>query len=110
MDYLIRRGQTALILLDYTVNGNSLADTDISDLEFTFGGVSYLLSEDEIFWYSDENSYAVFLNEEATLALPLVASYQLKVLVDEQVGVSDVEYERIGDVLSKTPFESVTPA
>ena len=100
MEYEIRKGQTALILLTYTVNGEDLANFAPDEIEFTFGGVSYYLSDDSVYYDSEEGYYAVFLSQEATLALPMVASYQLKILKDGQVGLSDIGYERIGGALS----------
>ena len=99
MDYVIRKGQTATILLAYTVNGESLVDIAPDELEFTFGGVKYYLSDGDI--SLDEDGYSVYLSQEATMALPAVASYQLRVLKDGNVGVSDIEYERIGKALSE---------
>lgn len=99
-EYEIRRGQTALILLVYTVNGEPLADIAPDEIEFTFGGVQYYLTDGDIYFDDEEGYYAVFLSQETTLALKGVASYQLRVLKDGFVGGSDIEYERIGNALS----------
>lgn len=98
---LIRHGQTASIVLAYTVNGETLADYAPDELEFMFGGVQYLLSDGGIVWSDDENAFVVELDQTATFALPSTAQYQLRVLKDGVVGVSDIESVRIGAAISR---------
>lgn len=98
---LIRHGQTATIILAYTVNGESLADYAPDELEFMFGGVRYLLSNNGIVWSNDENAYVVDLDQTATFALPANTQYQLRVLKGGVVGVSDIESMRIGAAISQ---------
>lgn len=100
MEYLIRKGQTALIWLDVTANGLPLAEFDPDEIEFSFGGVQYYLSSGDVFLDVDENCYAVFLTQEQTFALPSTAPMQVRVLKDGQVGGTDITYWRIGSSLS----------
>lgn len=100
MDYLLRHGQTAVIRLDYTVNGQSLFSYDPDELEFSFGGKSYLLSDGGIVWDEDEQALVIYLDQTDTNALPATCSYQLRVLKDGQVGISSIGYIKVGMALS----------
>ncbi len=100
MEYEIRRGQTALIRLEYTVNEEPLADFTADELEFTFGAEKYYLSDGGIYFNDEEQAYCVFITQEQSFALPLVVSYQLRILKDGEVAPSDIEYMSIGDSLS----------
>lgn len=100
MDYNIRKGQTVLIRLDYTVNQEPLADYDADELEFTFGNATRLLSNNGIYYDATEDALCTFLTQEDTLALPTAAAYQLRILKDGEVTPSKIGYELIGDSLS----------
>lgn len=100
MEYLIRKGQTALILLDYTVNERPLADFAPDEVEFSFGGTSYYLSDGDVYLDEESRCYAVYLSQEQTFALPSVAAMQLRVLKDGEVGETGIDYVRIGASLS----------
>lgn len=100
MDYNIRKGQTALIRLVYTVNQEPLVDYDADELEFTFGNTTRLLSDDGIYYDETEDALCTFLSQEDTLALPTAAAYQLRILKDGEVTPSKIGYELIGDSLS----------
>lgn len=100
MEYRIRKGQTALIRLAYTVNQEPLADCDADELEFTFGNVTRLFTDDGIYYDETEDALCIFLTQEDTLALPTAAAYQLRILMDGEVTPSKIGYELIGDCLS----------
>ncbi len=98
---LLRHGQTATIVLDYAVNGETLEQYAPDEMEFMFGGVRYLLSDDGITWSDDEGAYVVELGQQATFALPSSVQYQLRVKKDGVVGVSDIEFLRVGAAISQ---------
>ena len=100
MDYNIRKGQTALIRLDYTVNQEPLADYDADELEFTFGNVTRLLTDNGIYYDATEDTLCTSLSQEDTLDLPTAAAYQLRILKDGEVTPSKIGYELIGESLS----------
>ena len=100
-DDIIRRGQTVLFRLDYTVNDEPLIDFSADDLEWTFGGVSYFLSNGDIYFDPDEQAYCVFLSQERTFALSDTATYQLRILKDGEVTPSRIEFMYIGESLSE---------
>jgi len=100
MEYSIRKGQTALIWLDVTANGLPLAEFDPDEIEFSFGGAQYYLSDRDVYLDDESGYYAVFLSQKQTFALPSTAPMQVRVLKDGQVGGTDITYWRIGSSLS----------
>ena len=110
MDYAIRKGQTALIRLAYTVNQEPLVNYDADELEFTIGEERRLLSDEGIYYDDNQEALVVFLDQEDTLALPAAAAYQLRILKDGEVTPSKIDYVLVGDSLSHEILGGDPPA
>ena len=96
MDYCLYKGETALIILDYTVNGEPLDEFQPDELEFSFGGIQYLLSDGGLIWDEGEQAFVLPLTQEQTFALPKACAYQLRVMKDGLVKPSATGYLLVG--------------
>lgn len=118
-DDLFNRGDTAYLLLDYTVNGEEMQDGAYQELELQLNrqgkyfNVKKMLSKGEIIWkenctYRDKEGveqtftgYVASLSQEETFSLrDSIVEIQLRVMIDGEVGSSKKQALDIGDVLS----------
>lgn len=119
MDSIFNRGDTAYLLLNYTVNGEPLVKDAYQELELQiniqgqYRSIKKLLSAGDIFWdenytYKDDQGqeqtftgYITTLNQEDTFAVSNGTSeIQLRVMVNNEVGSSPIEKLMIGNALS----------
>lgn len=115
---LFNEGDTACLLLNYTVNEEPMSEGAYDELEFQINPQLYissikkLLSQGDIQWrtvtYEDDNGdeqtftgYVVYLTQEDTFKMSGMFKYQLRVMVDGNVGSSSINELDIGTVLSR---------
>ena len=117
----MNRGDTAYLMLNYTINGEPLVDGAYQEIELQINkqgtdSIKKLLSTGEIKWgmieYEEEDKTKTFtgyyctLSQNETFSLRDGSSYvQLRVLVNDEVGSSDISYFDIGQTLSKKVLE-----
>lgn len=119
MSSVFNKGDTAYLLLNFTINGEPMQEGKYQELEFqinvqgNYRAIKKLLSKGEIFWdgnytYTDAEGqeqifagYIVSLDQEDTFLISQGnAEVQLRVLIDGEVGSSQIEELVIGDALS----------
>lgn len=115
---IFNRGDTACILLNYEVNGSPLVEGAYQELEFQinpqmyFNSVKKLLSKGEIVWdtveYEEEGQtetytgYVAYLTQEDSFRIGTgTSTCQLRVMMNGEVGSSELTEIDLGDVLSK---------
>lgn len=114
----MNRGDTAFLMLNYTLNGDPLTEGSYQEIELQLNpqgnamSVKKLLSLGEIQWgtvtYEDEHGdeqtftgYYAFLTQEETFALRNGTNrVQLRILVNDEVGSSAISNVSLGEVLS----------
>lgn len=118
----MNRGDTAYLLLDYTVNEAPLTEGDCQELELqinrqsTYSSVKKLLSDGGITWedgyqYEEDGEtksftgYVVHLTQEDTFKVDGTCSIQLRVMKDNEVGSSEITSINLGAVLSRKVLE-----
>lgn len=124
MSTVFNRGDTAYLLLDYTVNGEPMQEGEYQELELqinvqgNYRSIKKLLSVGDIFWddnytYIDADGneqtfsgYIVSLDQDDTFLVSQgQAEIQLRVLIDGEVGSSQIEELNIGNALSDEVLE-----
>lgn len=114
---IFNKGDTACLLLNYTVNGEPMVEGAYDELEFQINhqwnsnSIKRLLSQGEIAWetvtYEDDDGehtftgYVIYLTQEDTFKMNGTFTYQLRVMVDGNVGSSPINELDIGAVLSR---------
>lgn len=114
----MNRGDTAYLMLNYTLNGDPLTEDSYQEIELQlnpqgFHSVKKLMSKGEIGWgtltYEDEHGdeqtftgYYAHLDQEDTFALgDGINQVQLRVMVSDEVGSSAISSVTLGAVLSR---------
>ena len=114
---LFNEGDTVKLLLDYTINGSPMVEGDYDEIEFQINpqcstnAIKKLLSKNEIVWgtatYVEDNvtheftGYMCDLDQEDTFKIrDGVADCQLRVLIDGEVGSSEISALDLGNALS----------
>lgn len=124
MDDIFNRGDTAYLLLNYTLNGEPLQQDAYQEIEFqinkqgNLNAIKKLYSTGDIFWSSDftyvdeegqEQSFVGYvckLSQEETFALSDgISDVQLRVMLNDEVGSSAYSQLDIGKVLSRKVLE-----
>lgn len=115
MSNLINEGDTALLMLNYKLNGSDLVEGAYQEIELILskGAVSVrkTLSDESIEWgtvvYMDGQTEKTFtgylanLSQQETFQLNKgTCQYQLRILVNDEVGSSAIGEVDIGDALS----------
>lgn len=112
----MNRGDTAILMLDYTFNGDPLQEGAYQEIELQLNpqgaGVKKLLSLGQIVWgsvtyednHGDEQTftgYYAFLTQEETFNLRNGKNtVQLRVMINDEVGSSAISEMSLGEVLS----------
>lgn len=113
----INRGDTAYLMLDYTLNDEPLVEGAYQEIELQIkggkGAVRKTLLEKEIEWatitYEDEETheeksftgYVAHLSQKDTFKLDDgTISVQLRIMVGDEVGSSEISGVDLGQVLS----------
>lgn len=121
----MNRGDTAYLMLNYTINGDALTEGAYDEIElqinneFKDNSIKKLLSKGDIRWgtltYTEGNvektftGYYARLSQEETFSLSNGASeVQLRILVNEEVGSSAVSSVSFGNVLSRAVLNDST--
>ena len=114
----MNRGDTAYLMLNYTINGDALTEGAYDEIElqinneFKDNSIKKLLSKGDIRWgtltYTEGETEKTFtgyyarLSQEETFSLSNGASeVQLRILINEEVGSSAVTSVSFGNVLSR---------
>lgn len=123
MSDLFNRGDTAYLLLNYTLNGEPLEEGIYQEIELQIneqGGLSAikkLYSQGDIFWsdqftYNDKGTVKTFegyvcgLTQEETFRLSHgVSEVQLRIMINEEVGSSAYSEVDVGKALSEKVLE-----
>lgn len=124
MDDVFNRGDTACLLLNYTVNGSAMEQGAYQEIELqlnpqnNYNSIKKLLSKNEIVWgenfeYVDEEGhtqsftgYVAPLTQKDTFALSKgISSVQLRVMLNNDVGSSEYSEIDIGNSLSSKVLE-----
>ncbi len=114
----MNRGDTAYLLLNYTLNGDPLQEDAYREIELqinkdtAYRRIKKLLSKGEIVWgtlpYEEDGTQMTFtgyyaaLSQEETFKMSAGKNeVQVRVLVDNEVGSSAISSVNIGQTLSK---------
>ena len=114
---MFREGDTTILMLDYQLNGEDLTENTYDEMELqlnpqsSFNSVKKLLSKNEITWstvYYEEDGetktftgYVVELSQQDTFKLrDGKTSAQLRIMLDGNVGSSEISIFDIGNTLS----------
>lgn len=118
----MNRGDTAYLMLNYTINGDPLTEGAYQEIElqinnqFKTNNIKKLLSKGDILWgtltYTEGNvektftGYYARLSQEETFSLTDGESeVQLRILVNDEVGSSAVSSVSFGNVLSRAVLD-----
>ena len=119
----MNRGDTAYLMLNYTINGDPLQENAYQEIELQINrqsssdSIKKLLSDNSIRWgtltYEDNEGhtqsftgYYASLSQEETFSLSAGKSnVQLRIMVNDEVGSSDVSSFDLGQVLSTKVLE-----
>lgn len=120
----LNRGDTACLILDYTINNQPMIQDAYQELELQLnsqsilGSVKKLMSKDEIVWgtvtYLDDDDqeqsytgYYALLTQEDTFKLSQGKfEIQLRVMINDEVGSSETTDFDIGRVLSNKVLDA----
>lgn len=120
---LFNEGDTACLILNYELNGSPLVEGAYDEIEFqinpqtNFSNVKKLLSKGEIVWGSASyvdgeghtqtfTGYITYLTQADTFKIKDgTADVQLRVLIDDEVGSSEISTINIGNTLSTEVLE-----
>ena len=112
------RGDTAILMLNYTINGDPLVEDAYQEIELQINrengseSIKKLLSDGSIEWgtlsYEDDEGhsqtftgYYCALNQQETFSLSAGrANVQLRILVSDEVGSSAISSFELGQTLS----------
>ena len=114
---MFNEGDTTILMLNYTLNGEALTENSYQEMELqinpqgSFNAVKKLLSDGGIAWDSvsyEENGttktftgYVVYLTQEETFKIRKgTATFQLRIMQNDEVGSSDITSMNVGDALS----------
>lgn len=114
---MFREGDTTILMLDYQLNGENLTENTYDEIELqlnpqnSFNSVKKLLSKGGITWstvYYEEDGetktftgYVVELSQQDTFKLrDGKTSAQLRIMLDGEVGSSEISIFNIGNTLS----------
>ena len=114
---MFNEGDTGYLMLTYKLNGQDLQENAYQEMEFQinpqseYNSIKKLLSKGDITWeameYQDGTQtktfigYVVHLNQEETFRLQKGTSYcQLRIMVGDEVGSSNISEITMGDALS----------
>lgn len=114
----INRGDTGYVMLNYTLNGDPLEQGAYQEIELQFNtqgaarSIKKLLSKGDIEWgtltYIEETiektftGYFCHLTQEETFLLKDGdVDVQVRIMLNDEVGSSDISPMRLGDALSK---------
>lgn len=120
---LFNEGDTACLILNYEMNGSPLVEGAYDEIEFqinpqtNFSNVKKLLSKGEIVWGSASyvdgeghtqtfTGYITYLTQADTFKIKDgTADVQLRVLIGDEVGSSEISTINIGNTLSTEVLE-----
>ena len=125
MSTLFNEGDTTLLLLDFTINGQPMEEDAYDELELQFNeqcsntSVRKLLSAGDIVWgtatYEEDDEiknftgYVCPLTQEETFKLREgITKCQLRVMLDGEVGSSEIIQFGLGDTLSREVLSSIS--
>lgn len=115
---LFNKGDTACLILNYQLNGNPLEEGAYDEIEFQINpqndlnSIKKLLSNGDIEWNSVEyteggetktfTGYVTYLSQEETFKLRIGNSpCQIRILIGDEVGSSEISDLSLGRVLSR---------
>lgn len=119
---LFNKGDTALILLNYNVNGSAMVEDAYDEIEFQINpqcntnSIKKLLSDGSIEWgtatYDDDGTTETFTGymctlsqEETFLIRDGLSDCQLRVMINGNVGSSEITQIDLGKALSLKVLE-----
>ena len=85
-----RKGDTIILLLDYTVDGTPLEEYNPDEIEFYLG------------IDSDTGKYMIFVTQSVTFALSNIVDYQMRVKKGTEVVSIPITKIAIGNTISTT--------
>lgn len=115
---VFNKGDTAYLLLNYTLNGQPLEQGAYQEIELQINkqdahkSIKKLFSKNEIVWeenmqYKDTDGttknftgYVCELSQKETFSLPETIDVQLRIMLNNEIGSSTISSLEIGKVLS----------
>lgn len=94
------KGDTIVVNLTYTLDGNPIQQGDLDEIEFTFGSKSYTITNNGVVWNAEEGCYQVVISQADSLVLESVVEYQTRFKKDGYVTSVDVQKAKLGKNLS----------
>ena len=102
MANIANKGDTIDILLNYTVDGETITEGYLDEIEFTIGSHQYTISNGGVVWDANAQMYKVKLHQDETFDLKQTTRWQLRVRKGTDVCSTDVAEVDLGEVLSRT--------
>ncbi len=100
-DILCRRGDTVDITLNFAVDGQTVTEGMLDEIQYTLGEKDYLLSRGEVYWDDNSGMYHVFIPQADTFALKLTTIQQIRIRMGTTVGSTDQLEVEIGDTKTR---------
>lgn len=94
------RGDTADIVLDYTVDGEPITEGQFDEIEVYLGNSRYLLSEGAVMWDAEIQKYRVFVNQADSLKFKNPIEYQVRFRIGTKVVSTDTRNKPLGKTIS----------
>lgn len=98
----MNRGDTANVVLNFTLDGDPIRPGDFDEIEFTFGEKQYTMTGGDITYDADAQTYGVFISQADSLALPDVFEYQVRFKKGIDVYSTRTQKAVLGKTLSST--------
>ena len=98
----MNRGDTANVVLNFTLDGDPIRPGDFDEIEFTFGEKQYTMTGGDITYDADAQAYCVFISQADSLALPDVFEYQARFRKGTEVYSMKAQKGALGKTLSST--------
>ena len=98
----MNRGDTANVVLNFTLDGYPIRPGDFDEIELTFGEKQYTATGEDITNEDEEQAQGDFISQTDSLALPDVFEYQVRFKKGNDVYSTRTQKAVLGKTLSST--------
>lgn len=98
----MNRGDTANVILNFTLDGDPIRPGDFDEIEFTFGEKKYTMTGGGVVYDAEAQAYGVFISQADSLALPDAFEYQVRFKRGNDVYSTRTQKAVLGKTLSNT--------
>lgn len=94
-------GDTLTLYLDYTVDGEQIAEGQFDEIEVSIGSKRYLLTDNEIVWDSEADMYKLWIDQADTFTFNKDTKYQIRFKFGNDVISTDKANLKLGESISR---------